>query len=114
MTRRKTAIEREPVSFDISPKDAATVRKIARRARDILLSIKIDRPAMDIAMDLTATHANGCPMDFDRMETADDFNLMHDVGGIARHLDRETGKLVGGFLPRFHRRASILAGARAE
>lgn len=104
MSRRRTAIEREPVSFDISAKDRAVVGKIARRARAILLSIQIDRAVLDISMDLTATHANGCPMDFDRLLAADDFNLMHDVGGIARHLYRETGKLVGGFLPRFHLR----------
>jgi len=26
---------------------------------------------------------------------------MHDVSGIARHLNRETGRLEGCFLPRF-------------
>ncbi|MGJ5032281.1 hypothetical protein ACQR1I_35965 [Bradyrhizobium sp. HKCCYLS2038] len=99
----------KPVSFDISAADAALVRKIARRARELLLTVRIDIPALDMSMDLTATHANGCPMDFERLAAADDFNLMHDVGGIARHLDRKTGKLAGGFLPRFHRRDSEAA-----
>lgn len=32
---------------------------------------------------------------------ADDFNFAHDVFGIMRHYDERTGKLTGGFSPRF-------------
>ncbi|MGX1353394.1 hypothetical protein AB7M49_007015 [Bradyrhizobium elkanii] len=101
MGRRKPSVKQRGVSFSTSAKDAGLIRKIARRARDILLSLQIDREALDIRMDLAATHANGCPLDFERMLAADDFNLMHDIGGIARHLDRSTGKLDGRFSPRF-------------
>lgn len=92
------------VSFRITKADAALVRIIARRARELYLAHKVDRDLTDIIMDLTATHANGCPMDFSRLAAADDFNLMHDVGGIAKHLDRSTGELCNHFSPRFHRR----------
>lgn len=51
---------------------------------------------------LAADGVNGNPpLDFDRMAQADDFNVAHDVVGIYRHIDRETGKLTGCFLPRF-------------
>lgn len=97
------------VSFKASAADLLTVRKIARRARELYLNAKTDRDVTDIQMDLLATHANDCPMDFDRLLAADDFNLMHDVGGIARHLDRETGKLTDHFLPRFAAKQSVAA-----
>lgn len=89
------------INFEATQEEHALARKIARRARDILLDNGIDRGASDISMDLIATHANGCPLDFERLSSADDFNLMHDVGGIARHLDRNTGHLGGCFMPRF-------------
>ncbi|TGV61090.1 hypothetical protein EN784_01435 [bacterium M00.F.Ca.ET.141.01.1.1] len=97
------------LSFKASTADLLTVRKIARRARDLHLAAKVDRDALDIQMDLLATHASGCPMDFDRLLAADDFNLMHDVSGIARHLDRDTGELTGYFLPRFAAKQSVSA-----
>lgn len=59
---------------------------------------KIDK--LDTQMNLSATNANGCKLDFDKLLAADDFNFMHDITGINRHLDRETGKLGGCFLPR--------------
>lgn len=54
-------------------------------------------------MDLIATH-NSNPLDLERLLAADDFNFIHDVYGIARHIDRETGELGGCFSPRFSRR----------
>jgi hypothetical protein len=36
---------------------------------------------------------------------ADDFNFLHDVGGINRHLDREHYLLTDHFSPRFSVRA---------
>lgn len=51
-------------------------------------------------MDLTACHANGCPLDLDKMLTFDAFNLIHDLAGLRDHMDRETGKLSHHFLPR--------------
>jgi DNA-directed RNA polymerase subunit N (RpoN/RPB10) len=42
-----------------------------------------------------------CPLDLDRLIDADDFNLVHDVAGIDRHMCRRTFKLLRGFWPRF-------------
>lgn len=62
-----------------------------------------DADRLSITMDLCACHANGCPLDFERLASADDFNLLHDVGGINRHINRDTGKIEGFFRPRFAR-----------
>jgi hypothetical protein len=51
-------------------------------------------------MDLTACHANGCPMDFETLLSAPDADFVHDVGGIHRYIDRTTGRLGDCFVPR--------------
>ena len=58
---------------------------------------------INLVMDLCAADGvNGNnPLDWDRLLSADDFNFMHDVAGICRHMNRETGELGGCFLPRF-------------
>lgn len=77
------------------------IHKIAGRAFGLLRQHGVRVKAIDIAMDLSATHANGNPLRLDALLVADDFNLLHDVLGIRRHLDRETGKLTGCFRPRY-------------
>ncbi|KKC39892.1 hypothetical protein WH87_04975 [Devosia epidermidihirudinis] len=58
---------------------------------------------INLVMDLTAADGvNGnAALDWDRLLDADDFNFMHDLGGISRHIDRATGRIGGHFLPRF-------------
>lgn len=56
---------------------------------------------LDLTMDLAACHANGRPLRLADLAAADDFNLAHDVFGIHRHLNRESGALGGCFVPRF-------------
>lgn len=58
---------------------------------------------VDAQMDICAAHWS-CPLATGRLLAADDFNFAHDVFGIRRHLDRENGKLVDCFLPRFRDR----------
>lgn len=91
------------ISFEITKADRPLIEKVARRA--LLLDRKSNgkRAAcgMDWRMDITATHANGNPLRLSDLLDADDFNFAHDVFGISRHLDRDTGKLTGFFRPRF-------------
>ena len=56
-----------------------------------------------LMMDLqVADGVNGNPpLDWDRLLAADDLNFLHDVGGIRRHVNRQTGKLEDHFTPRF-------------
>jgi hypothetical protein len=95
----------DTVSFRCSEADSKVIRAIARRARELYLANKVDRDLQDIEMDVTATHCNGNPLRLADLLAADDFNFMHDVSKIARHLDRETGKLTDCFSPRFSLRA---------
>jgi hypothetical protein len=89
--------------FDISREDSETVWKIVDRAQALLTSMgNFNR--MATAMDLTACHANGTPLDLLGILSADDFNFAHDVCGIMRHIDRTTGKLGDCFVPRYARR----------
>ena len=85
------------ISFDVSRDDATTIRQIVQRAR----SMDPDLDVLSLEMDLCATHANGMPMEFERLLGADDFNFAHDVFGIRRHMDRSTGQLLNCFVPRF-------------
>lgn len=75
--------------------------KIATRAVKIAKAHgRKDIKQLDTTMDILATHLNGCPLDFQKLIDADDFNFIHDVFGIQRHLNRKTGKLKNCFLPR--------------
>lgn len=56
---------------------------------------------LDIEMDLTYCIEGGCSLRLEDMLKADDFNLLHDICGINRHLDHSTYKLTNGFWPRF-------------
>jgi len=96
-------------SFNISTKDRSLISKIASRAAGIYAEAGSQADRLHIEMDLTATHANGNPLRLADLLAADDFNLMHDVVGINRHIDRSTGKLTGFFTPRFSDRQSEAA-----
>lgn len=92
------------VKFDATKKEIADVDAIvARIVPKICASTgaNADELSLSTRMDLLATHANGCPMDFERMREADDFNILHDIAGIRKHLNRKTGRIVGFFVPRF-------------
>jgi len=58
-------------------------------------------------MNVSACHASGNPLRLADLLAADDFNFAHDVFGIDRHLDRETGALLEHFSPRFTARAQM-------
>lgn len=86
------------LSFKVSKADAEWVHRIVTRALALVPALG---GVLELTMDLTAAHANGCPMDFEALYYADDFNLLHDVGGIRRHIDRSSGELKDCFRPRF-------------
>ena len=96
---------RGKVSFDVTPGVAISIGKIVRRAAELdARHGDGDLDQLSLRMDLTAVHANGCPMDFARLLAADEFTLAHDVLGIRQHIDRETGKLTGHFQPKCRER----------
>lgn len=96
------------VSFDMTDAEMELIERIADRAQEAGLCRGERKPRhwyerLTLIMDLAATNANGCPMDFERMLAADDFNFLHDIAGIARHINRRTGLMDHRFLPRFAR-----------
>lgn len=101
--------KRKEVSFACTDEEARLVGLIVDRA--VAAGHCRGKKAPDhwyemdtMTMDLLAVNANGCPMDFQQLLEADGLNFIHDVAGIARHIDRETGQLTGCFLPRLKRR----------
>jgi hypothetical protein len=90
-------------SFRTSKADFNLIKKIAVRAREMALHMdrENERSLTDFHMDIAACHANGNPLRLDALLAADDFNFAHDVFGIERHLNRDTGKLMDFFSPRF-------------
>ena len=76
---------------------------IAMRAEQIAKRAGFAVTRAELIMDLNATHSNGTALDLARLYAADDTNFIHDVFGIRRHLNRDTGKLENCFVPRFAR-----------
>jgi hypothetical protein len=96
------------IDWTISPEDQDLLLQcVERQFRDK------DNPYVDkmsMQMDLTACHANGCPMDFAKLLNAPKFDFKHDVIGIYRHVSRTDGTLAGFFLPRCARPVSDTNG----
>lgn len=95
------------ISFDRTNEEDAHIQAIVGRAFGMGLVKK--REMLSLEMDLVACNANGTPIDFVKLRGFDDFNFVHDVGGIIRHMDRETGKLTHCFMPRCARPESEAA-----
>lgn len=81
---------------DFNAQERETVMAIVDRA----VEMGIYDDALDCDMDISAVHYT-CPLRLADLLAADRFNFSHDMCGIQRHLNRETGKLGGFFLPRF-------------
>jgi hypothetical protein len=91
------------INWKVTNDDAVLVHKIVRRAARMLErrpdSDEVSLPGLE--MDVTAAHVNGCPLRLAELLAAEDLDFAHDVFGIRRHIDRKTGKLGDGFVPRF-------------
>ena len=95
------------VSFETTAAEAQTISDIAFRAAAIAERHggSYSYPFLQAAMDVSAVHANGCPLDLTGLLAADEGNFIHDVFGIRHHIDRRTGQLTGLFEPRYARPA---------
>lgn len=83
----------------LTKQDVEKVKKIVDRIMDYQEDVGLKRSRMDWHMDIEAAHIN-CKLDLDRLLSFDDGNFGHDVFGIMRHLNRNTGALMDCFLPR--------------
>jgi hypothetical protein len=93
------------VSFDTTRDEHRLIMAIADRATTMGLASKprVEYARTDAEMDITAAHANGCPLRLSELLVAKPFDFAHDVFGIRRHLNRETGQLENCFVPRYAR-----------
>lgn len=89
------------VQFNVSSQDEGTIYQIAHRAMPFMERYGFDVPVLTLLMDLTAVHANGCPLRLNDLLEAPDADFVHDVFGIISKIDRDTGRLTDCFLPRF-------------
>lgn len=88
------------INFELKDGEFDIIIEISKRAVKVANGIKCEYDLMTAQMDITATHANGCKLDLDKLLNADNFNFNHDVFGIRSNINRDTGKLLNCFLPR--------------
>lgn len=89
------------VNFDTTKEDREIIYKIAKKASKMARSLDFEYDVLTAQMDVTACHVNGNPLKLKELFEADDFNFSHDVFGIRRHINRETGELMDFFSPRY-------------
>jgi hypothetical protein len=89
------------ISFKASKTEYRLLARIAARAVELAKSMGWhNTDFVEIEMDLTACHCNGCPLDLEKLLSASDGDFGHDLFGIRQHIDRKTGELRDCFLPR--------------
>lgn len=81
----------------LSKRDGLIIDTIVKR--HIHSDLPVKRAALDLQMDITAAHLH-IHMNLEQLLAFDDFNFNHDIFGIIRNLNRETGKLENYFVPR--------------
>jgi hypothetical protein len=84
-----------------SSTESQQIVDIMLRAASLMNFEHLDSSRLDVVMDLTACHLYGCTMDLAGLLAADPQDLIHDITGILRHIDRRSGQLAGFFLPRY-------------
>ena len=88
------------INWHCTSEELNLIKQIAER---VVLLFRMGSQ-IDIQMDIAACHLNGNPLDLHGLLNANNGDFAHDVSGIFEHLDRETGKLMHYFVPRFSRR----------
>lgn len=93
------------INFTTTRSEFALIKDIAERAVSLSYQMAERLVWSDVAMDITAVHAGPCRLSLTDLLRADDFNFCHDIYGIRRHLNRDTGQLERHFVPRFAQHA---------
>lgn len=89
------------ISFDTTRKETNTIRMICDRAQELADELALPFDMMMTMMDLSALQAGICKLRLDELLHAERMDFIHDVWGIRRHLNRDTGALENHFLPRY-------------
>ena len=83
---------------DISKADFGLLREVVRRVHKQFP--EYPDTTMTLYMDLEHCHTKGCPLDFERLINFNDGDFLHDIVGIRKNINRETGEIENCFLPR--------------
>ncbi|OBW62030.1 hypothetical protein [Dehalococcoides mccartyi] len=84
------------IQFVTNKKDLLLIEAIADRA---VKELQLDK--VNTGMDLSACHANGNPLRLKELLETDSYNFAHDIFGIYKFINRDTGKLENCFRPRY-------------
>lgn len=88
---------RDPITREkITVLDTVLIDKVVERAAKHLPGIDL----FTLEMDIVAVHMNDRRLDLTRFFTEADEDFKHDVHGIQDHIDRITGTLTDGWMPR--------------
>lgn len=88
------------VDWNITKQENSLIQKIVARFIALaVLKYEIKQDPATNAMDLIAAH-NDVVMDLGKLLGASDTDLLHDMFGIQKYMDRDTGKLDPCFKPR--------------
>lgn len=89
------------LNWTATKEETESIDKIAHRAAKLANELTGgDWKMFDFLMDIQACHLNGCPLDLDLLLSFPNFDFSHDVFGIRKHINRNTGKLENCFKPR--------------
>ena len=92
------------INWTKSKTELDIIGKIAKRASKMAEENGFKYDTTTAMMDIDACHSNGCPLRLLDLLNADNFNFAHDVFGINKNINRVTGKMEGGFSPRYSAR----------
>jgi len=81
--------------------DLRKITEVMLRAASLMNFESRGLDRLTICMDLTACHANGCPLDLDGLLSATPSDLIHDVAGISARINHTTGQMEDCFVPRY-------------
>lgn len=86
----------------MNAKEMLLIDKITERALKAFKTIGIERERMQVEMDIVFTYGLCC-LRLKDLSEASRADFAHDILGIDKNLNRETGKMDNFFLPRFSR-----------
>lgn len=91
------------IAFTATKAEYDIIHKIVLRAERMLheMRLEVDFDRQSMRMDIEACHCNGMPLNLADLLDANDGDFGHDVFGIRKYIDRNTGKMMRCFVPRY-------------
>lgn len=92
--------------FTADEVDRSLIGRIVRRALQLAKDNDLEEFTSDhrahiaLFMDIEACHCTDCPLDLVKLLSFSDADFGHDVFGINKYLNRDTGRLKKNFFPR--------------